>query len=128
LNEASAKQWGGPKPIPDLTCSLNLDDLPVGSLPPSVAGPLALNPSLAIQGDAAEMSVPAYVIEFTDAHNKQHLCRATAEEGFPLGAPIVNAEKNRHSFGTSFSVLLAMLVILVSSVIGILRKRDNDPQ
>jgi ABC-type multidrug transport system ATPase subunit/ABC-type multidrug transport system permease subunit len=128
LSEASAKQWGGLKPVPDLTCALNPDDLPAGSLPPSVAGPLALNPSLAIQGDAAEMSIPAYVIEFTDAHNKQHLCRATAEEGFPLGAPTVNAEKNRHSFGASFSVLFAMLVILVGAVIGILRKRDNDPQ
>jgi hypothetical protein len=128
LSEAAAKEWGGKKPVPDLTCSVAPDALPVGSLPPSVAGPLATNPSLTIQGDAAEMSIPAYTIEFTDAHNIVHLCRASADEVFPLGAPTVKAEASRHSFGQCVSVLMAMLVLLVGTVIAVLRKRDHDPQ
>jgi ABC-type multidrug transport system permease subunit len=128
LHEAAAKEWGGLQPVPDLTCSVSPDALPIGSLPPSVAGPLATNPSLAIRSDAAEMSVPAYTIEFTDAHNIDHLCRASAEEGFPLGAPTVKAERSRHSFGESLAVLLGMLVLLVGTVIAVLQKRDSDPQ
>jgi len=88
----------------------------------------AINPSVGILSDAAEMSVPKYIIEFTDAKNTQYVCRASADEGFPLGTPIYRAESNRHSFGESMAVLLVMFVVLVSTVIGVLRKRDSDPQ
>jgi hypothetical protein len=40
----------------------------------------------------------------------------------------VQAVNNRHSFGTSITVLGSMFLLLTVGSIGILKKRDNEPQ
>jgi hypothetical protein len=87
-----------------------------------------INPSLHITADAAEGSIPAYLITFTDPFGTKHTCRASADEQYPHYGPIAHAVSHRHRFSYSLGVLCAMLVVLLAGVIAILRKRDNDPQ
>jgi ABC-type multidrug transport system ATPase subunit len=123
LHEAEAKEWGGNNPVPDITC--NIDPRHSASLPPT---PADLNPSLNVQGDAAEGSIPAYLITFTDAGGTEHTCRASAQEQYPRTNPTAHAVSYRRRFTDSLAVLGTMLLVLVAGVIAILRKRDNDPQ
>ncbi len=148
LHEAAAKQWGGDNPTPDLTCNITMPQPPAGSQPaamptqpaPSMASmppgssmppgidPAEINPSYDVKGDSAEGSIPRYLITFTDAAGTEHVCRASAQEQYPRTNPISHAVSYRHKFLDSMAVLVAMLLALVSLVIGILRNRDNDPQ
>ncbi|MGA3161612.1 MAG: FHA domain-containing protein [Terracidiphilus sp.] len=154
LHEASASQWGTSK-VPDYTCNITLPQAPGGSqpqmppmasmppgssmpsgasmppgssMPPGAFDPADLNPSLNIQGDPAEGSIPAYLISFIDPAGTRHTCRASADEQYPRLNPIDHAVSNRHRFRDSVAVLCAMLLVLVAGVIAILRKRDSDPQ
>ncbi len=154
LHEASAKEWATSQ-YPDYSCTIQLPQTPAGgqptppmasipagaSMPPGASLPSAtslppgmsynpndLNPSLHIPADAAEGSIPAYLITFTDPVGTKHTCRASADEQYPHYGPIAHAVSNRHRFRFSAAVLCAMLVVLLAGVIAILRKRDNDPQ
>ena len=97
--------------------------MPHGSFDPADA-----NPSLNIQGDAAEGDIPRYLITFIDADGAERTCRASADEQYPRINPTAHAVAYRHRFLDSLAVLGAMLVVLVAGVIAILRRRDNDPQ
>jgi ABC-type multidrug transport system ATPase subunit/ABC-type multidrug transport system permease subunit len=148
LDEAKAKEWTT-GPANDYTCNISLPQAsggqpqmppgmsmpagssmpPASSLPPGMTyNPDDLNPSLHIQGDAAENSIPAYLITFTDPVGTKHTCRASADEQYPHYGPVAHAVSHRHSFSDSVAVLCAMLLVLMAGVIAILRKRDNDPQ
>lgn len=125
LEEAAAKEWGT-STIPDLTCFIQPQY--IGILPPAKPEQADLNPSLKIVGDAAEGSIPAYLITFSDAGGIEHTCRASAGEQYPRINPTVHAVANRHSLRDSLAVMAVMLIALVAGVIAILRKRDKDPQ
>ena len=99
----------------------------MAALPPGV-DPADINPSYNVQGDAAEGSIPRYLIAFTDAAGTEHVCRASKDEQYPRTNPISHAVSYRHKFLDSLVVLAAMLLALVAGVIAILRNRDNDPQ
>jgi hypothetical protein len=136
LHEAEAKEWGGKQPVPDLTCKIPLDHIPPGALPSGAQGlppgvqmdAKNLNPSLNVLGDAAEGSIPAYLITFTDPAGAVHTCRASANQQYPPTNPTDHAIPYRHSFRDSMAVLGAMLLVLIAGVIAILRMRDSDPQ
>jgi hypothetical protein len=154
LHEATAQDWAK-SPYPDYTCTIQLPQPSVGgqpmpseasipqgaSMPSGASIPTGsslppgsnfiaddLNPSLHIQGDPAENSIPAYLITFTDPVGTKHTCRASADEQYPHYGPVYHAVSHRHSFRYSVAVLCAMLLVLVTGVIAILRMRDNDPQ
>ena len=155
LHEAEARQWGPAQSLPDMTCHIELPPNPDGSQPATPQMPAMMPgsgmsspgslptsapalpagvdiadiyPSLHIDADAAEMTVPAYLIEFTDPTGVDHTCRASAQEQYPHLNPISHAITNRHRFADSIAVISAMFVTLVAVVIVILRRRDNDPQ
>jgi ABC-type multidrug transport system permease subunit len=143
LHEAGAKEWTTGQ-YPDGTCNILPPQAPAGAqskMPPMASMPTGasmpsgasytpddINPSLHIQGDAAENSIPAYLITFTDPFGTKHTCRASADEHYPHYGPVAQAVSHRHRFSDSVAVLCAMLLVLVAGVIAILRKRDNDPQ
>jgi ABC-type multidrug transport system ATPase subunit len=149
LDEAKAKEWTTGQ-AGDYNCNITLPQAPGGGqpqMPPGMSIPTGssvpsattlppgtnyslddLNPSLHIQGDAAENSIPAYLITFTDPFGKTHTCRASKDEQYPHYGPVYHAVIHRHSFNYSLAVLCAMLLVLVAGVIAILLKRDNDPQ
>jgi ABC-type multidrug transport system ATPase subunit/pSer/pThr/pTyr-binding forkhead associated (FHA) protein len=79
--------------------------------------------------DAAELSIPDKVIEWTDKDDKEHTTIATANETYEdPHRGHVQAVNFRHSFRTSILVLGGMLAGLILAVLGILLKRDKDPQ
>jgi len=143
LHEAGSKEWATGQ-YPDYTCMIQppqvpgggqpptppMASMPTGSSMPTGAGytPDDINPSLHIQADPAEGSIPAYLITFTDPFGTKHICRASAVEHYPHYGPVAHAVSHRHPFSDSVAVLCAMLLVLVAGVIAILRKRDNDPQ
>jgi hypothetical protein len=142
LHEAGAKEWATGQ-YPDYTCTIQPPQAPGGgqpmppmaSMPPASSMPSGasytpddINPSLHIQADPAEGSIPAYLITFTDPFGTKHTCRASADEQYPHYGPVAQAVSHRHRFSDSVAVLCAMLLVLVAGVIAILRKRDNDPQ
>jgi ABC-type multidrug transport system ATPase subunit/ABC-type multidrug transport system permease subunit len=135
LQEANAPAWGAPKPVPDLACTL-IDNSPLpmsslsmqhalAALPP---GTSTANPSLAIQSDLAEGVIPQYTITARNPEGSEVTCRASADEDFPRANPVAYPVALRHTLGESLAMLLAMNMVLTSAVIGILRKRDSDPQ
>lgn len=128
LHEAEAKEWGEKQPVPDLTCNIKPQPSPVVSQSLVIVDPADANPSLNIKGDAAEASIPDYLITFTDAAGTEHTCRASADEQYPRVNPTAHAVAYRNRFRNSMAVLVAMLLALVAAVIVILRRRDNDPQ
>ncbi|MGD0799753.1 MAG: FHA domain-containing protein [Terracidiphilus sp.] len=123
LHETTASEWGGTKPMPDYTCAVEPPHNVVASPDPTDS-----NPSLNIQGDAAEGNIPGYLITFTDGNGTEHTCRAYDGEQYPHFNPTAHAVKNRHSFIESLAVMAVMLLTLVAAVIAILRQRDKDPQ
>ena len=128
LDEVAAKDWGAKKPQPDLSCASAPDTARAGNPPPGAIDPRNIHPSLDILGDAAESSIPNYIITFTGADGVEHTCRASAGEGYPATNPTAHAVPYRHRLHDSMAALAAMLTLLVGSVIAILRKRDSDPQ
>jgi ABC-type multidrug transport system ATPase subunit/ABC-type multidrug transport system permease subunit len=127
LHEAEAKEWGGDKPVPDLTCALDKEGKNTNPVLVS-PDPNDLNPSLNVQGDTADGTFPRYVITFTDPSGTERVCRATANEQYPRVNPTAHAVASRHSFRYSLAVLGGMLLALVATVILVLLKRDKDPQ
>ncbi|MGA2890114.1 MAG: FHA domain-containing protein [Terracidiphilus sp.] len=130
LHETLDKQWGENKRSDD-NCFLDQKQI-IGPSPLPVGN--GDNPSYDLKGkpgistDLAENNFPAYLITFTDAQGKEHTCRAWADEQYPRINPTAHAFKYRHPFPVSLAVLAAMLLVLISGVIIVLRKRDNDPQ
>jgi ABC-type multidrug transport system ATPase subunit len=136
LQEAEAAYWGKPRPMPDITCTLAgapavlpagvvLKDLPANALAARSAA-VAPSPSMAILSDAAEGTIPKYVITAKNTQGDEETCRATADQAYPRQNPISFAVANRHSFRDSASILGLMLVVLTSMAIGILKKRDSE--
>jgi hypothetical protein len=80
-----------------------------------------------LKGDPAEVTIPHYLITWTDA-NGDHTARAFEGEVKNINGVTYQAKNFRHDFQTSLEVLLGMLAALVLTVIGILLKRDSDPQ
>jgi len=78
--------------------------------------------------DAAEATIPHYVITWTDMDGGQRTSRAYQNEVKLENGDILKAVDFRHSFRDSLLVLLGMLGLAVLSVLVILRKRDSDPQ
>jgi hypothetical protein len=82
---------------------------------PGAPDPMEIPPT-----DFAQHHIPSYVV---DARNRS---------GDTIERPALSTEKNavayRHQFRDSLAVLAAMLFMLTAGVIGILRKRDTDPQ
>ena len=152
LHEAAAPEWGPKKVLPDTKdgCAPEPPKAPsvsrprgAAKLPPAAplpgvgnlpsAGPLPgsdcpANDNSVLCGDAAENSIPNYTITFNDDSGKEQTCRASANQGHPEENPTVHAVGYRHRFRDSMSVLAGMFALLVSAVLVILRKRDNDPQ
>jgi hypothetical protein len=77
-----------------------------------------------LPADVAQKSFPSFVISDDDG---AHLCPALERE-LPSNNPASRAYKFRHSLPDSMLWLGLMLVVLVSAVIAILRRRDHDPQ
>ncbi|MGA9425670.1 MAG: hypothetical protein WBV33_11390, partial [Terracidiphilus sp.] len=94
------------------------------ALPPSGAEVGSMN----IVGDAADASIPRYVITGKDADGNQETCRASAKQVDALENPPAHAVENRHGFLTSIIVLCSMFLVLTTGTIGILKKRDSEPQ
>jgi hypothetical protein len=78
--------------------------------------------------DAIQPFVPQYVLKCPDDQNEMHENFTTQPVEVTVGDKTYKAEPFRHSFATSVSVLAGMLGLLVAAVLGILRKRDSDPQ
>ncbi|MGH7735889.1 MAG: hypothetical protein ACREOE_19880 [Gemmatimonadales bacterium] len=78
--------------------------------------------------DAAEGSIPRYVITGKGADGKQETCRASAKQVDSKETPATHAVENRHTFGVSLTVLCSMFLLLIASAIAILKKRDSEPQ
>jgi hypothetical protein len=74
----------------------------------------------------AQSSLPSYVVSVHDG-NGDHLRPALASE-YPDKDPASKAQKFRHRYRDLMAILGGMLVLLMTAVIVILRKRDNDLQ
>ena len=98
------------------------------------------DPKEILCADAAEISVPRYLITWKDSAGKETTVRAfkgetKGEDGKPVadndlasGKKVFKAVSFRHKYRTSVFVLLGMLAGLIGAVLLILLKRDNDPQ
>jgi hypothetical protein len=99
------------------------------------------DPKEILCADAAEISVPRYLITWKDSNGKETTARAfkgetKGEDGKPVSdSDLANGNKKvykavsfRHKYSTSVLVLLAMLAGLIGAVLLILLKRDKDPQ
>ena len=90
------------------------------ALPPS--------PQPLLCGDVAEMFIPHYLIAWKDENGTQHSARAVQGESKDVAGKVYKAADLRHPFRESMLILLGMLAAFVLAVLGILRKRDRDPQ
>jgi len=81
-----------------------------------------------LEGDAAEATIPHYLITWKDANGKEFTTRAYQGEVKSGNGATYTAKNFRHNFQVSVEVLLGMLGALILTVIGILLKRDSDPQ
>lgn len=138
LHEAEATGWGKPRLLPDITCSLP-DFNPgmptatpanpgAGPQMPAVTGPQmpAVPPGLLLVSDAAEGTIPKYILTAKDPQGDEQTCRAASAQSYPRQSPTSFAVSNRQSFRDSVSVLALMLVGLTSAAIAILKKRDSE--
>jgi hypothetical protein len=128
LDEAKASQWKPKLPLPgtmpNASAGLPVSGINPASQPamaaPAEPMPCAPDSKEIPPTDFAQHHIPSFVV---DAKN----CAGDAIE-----RPALSTEKNaaayRHKFRESLVVLGAMLLMLTAAVIGILRKRDNDPQ
>jgi ABC transport system ATP-binding/permease protein len=138
VREATAKDWGPLKLLPDLKCKLG-DDAAAAPPPPgsNLAANLASMPKPGddcpanddsdLCSDTAETSIPRYLITYND-NGAEHTCRASAHQSYPRTNPTAFAVSYRHSFRDLLSILSTMLLVSVATVIVILRRRDRDPQ
>jgi ABC-type multidrug transport system ATPase subunit/pSer/pThr/pTyr-binding forkhead associated (FHA) protein len=110
LQEAKAEDW---KP----------------EIPPAPASPpdgSVQNPALLMPSDIAQRNIPSYVVSVS-GDKGDHLRPALKSE-YPDQNPSTQAIQYRHRYRDSIMVLGLMLFTLVTSVIVILLRRDNDPQ
>jgi ABC-type multidrug transport system permease subunit len=134
LREVGAHEWGDLKSVPDFSCTLQggPTEPVVAAAPGQPAMPMpaagAEVNSLNIMSDAAEVSIPRYTITARPPGGNQETCRASAKQVYATQKSTVHAVNNRHSFGTSITVLGSMFLLLTVGSIGILKKRDNEPQ
>ena len=85
-------------------------------------------PEQRLKGDVAEGTIPHYLINWKDADGNDRMNRAYATESKTINGVTYKAKTFRHSFQVSIEVLGGMLTGLILLVIGILLKRDSDPQ
>ncbi len=78
--------------------------------------------------DVAEATIPHYLLTWKDQDGGGHISRAYRGEVKEINGERYEAENFRHRFSTAILVLLGMLGALVLTVLGILLKRDSDPQ
>ena len=78
--------------------------------------------------DVAEAVMPRYLIQWQDAEGTAHGARAFQGETKVVGAQRFTAVAFRHSLGESLAVLAGMFAGLTLLCLGILWKRDYDPQ
>jgi len=126
LDEAKAKEWKPKFPLPG-TIPHPPAGLPVSNLP--AQPPMAL-PADQMPGAPDPTEIPP--TDFASHHIPSYVVDAKNHAGDAIERPALSTEKNavayRHKFSESLLVLGAMLLMLTAAVIGILRKRDNDPQ
>ena len=141
LHETGADGWKKPED-PDATQEMidrsdpeqNREDAANRQQAQPVPGPRQSTPAPAkpaypvLRGDAAELSIPKYVITWKDDNHKSRTSRAYQGETEQADGETLTAVAFRHSFRESMLVLFAMLTLTVVAVLGILRKRDSDPQ
>lgn len=134
LHEASAPEWGKPRTLPDLTCTLEADETEMALRASSTSAlaqanvPAQTNSSLNIVGDAAEGAIPRYVITAKDSKGTEETCRAPEGQVYSRVKPAAHAVANRRTFGSSIMVLSGMFVALAAGTIVILWRRDKEPQ
>ena len=126
LQEASASDWGAKKYLPDYRCNIEPENQPASTLQSGADCPAS--EASALCGDVAENSIPGYLITFTNNSRTEQTCRASVRQAYPRINPVAHAVSYRHRFFDSMTVLGGMLFVLVTSVIVILRRRDNDSQ
>ncbi len=80
-----------------------------------------------LDGDAAELTIPNYLITWKDKDG-EHTARAYKDEQKSYEDRTYKAIDFRHKFRDSLLVLAGMFSALVLTVLGILMKRDSDPQ
>ncbi len=78
--------------------------------------------------DIVQEIIPHYQLDCPDADDKMHENFTSAPLEVTYDQKTYSAKDFRHSYRTSLLVLLGMLGILILAVLGILRKRDSDPQ
>jgi ABC-type multidrug transport system ATPase subunit len=85
-------------------------------------------PEQRLKGDVAELTIPHYLITWKDENGNDRIDRAYETEAKTINGETYKAKNFRHDFRVSLEVLLGMLGGLILLVIGILLKRDSDPQ
>jgi len=78
--------------------------------------------------DAAETVMPRYLIEWKDASGTNHAARAFQGETKIIAGRRYVAAAFRHTLWQSFAVLGGMFAGLTLLCLGVLWKRDHDPQ
>ena len=133
-----------PPAMPIPAGSIPRGAIPKGAIPgrtlPAPARPAAPKPAAApapaaadipeqrLKGDVAEGTIPHYLISWKDANGNDRINRAYETEVKTVNGETYKAKNFRHTFQVSVEVLLGMLAGLILLVIGILLKRDSDPQ
>jgi hypothetical protein len=128
LDEATAKKWKPKFPSPG-TIPQAPGGLPALGVNPAGQQAMAI-PAEPIPGAPDPTEPPP--IDFAQHHIPSYVVDAKNRSGDTIEKAALSTEKNavayRHKFSESLLVLGGMLLMLTAAVIGILRKRDNDPQ
>jgi ABC-type multidrug transport system ATPase subunit/pSer/pThr/pTyr-binding forkhead associated (FHA) protein len=117
LQEAKAEEWKPELPSPPPAPARQASGSSQSAVPGLLTPPLS---------DVAQHSLPSYVIAVNDS--KGDRLRPALESEYPDKDPATRAWAFRHRYRVSMAVLGSMFVFLVTAVILILRKRDNDLQ
>ena len=120
LHEVGPDKWiMPPPPDPGPQAPPRTGPTPVSSQQPN---PAPESP------DIVEFQIPKYLISWKDENGRHSEIAHEGDVKGPYEGETYKAEKFRHRFRTSLMVLTGMLAGLVLGVLGILLKRDNDPQ
>jgi hypothetical protein len=96
--------------------------------PPAAPAAAPDIPEQRLKGDVAELTIPHYLITWKDENGNDRINRGYEGEVKTIGGETYKAKNFRHDFKVSLEVLCGMLAGLILLVIGILLKRDSDPQ